>query len=286
MDIYRLSLTGLVLAVSLVAAPARSAEYDLKKNAVKTGQAFNMDFNVTMDEAAMTIGLGAQTIKGTMTMNTHRVQTMKITGTNGGQASELQTDVKEYTQKQAMTINGQPRNDNKNQPLHGVTIVSKLADGKWDNQLQTGEATEAQAKALRRMNPFESDALYEDRKMAVGESWSVPQEQMAKFFGESMAGQLTGTMQCKFERVEDLDGQSCAVITAHLKASGKAPEQPDVLITMELKGTMFRSLAEKVDLKVDLAGTIRMDGPLPNPPGAKMEVEGPMVMKYTSTLAK
>jgi len=280
------ALAALTLTLSSV-APAWSADYNLKKTALAAGHKVDTESTMTMDNVDMTFTVQGQTIKGAMDMSQHKVQQVRITAVKDGQPVETETDLKESSQKEKMTVNGNPKEHEKSEPLKGLTMVSTWADGKWKNHLKTGEPTPEQATALLKAGGFDSSDMYEDRPMAVGATWSVAPENINKMLGESSTTNTTGSMQCKFDRVEALDGHPCAVITVTLKVSGTPEGQAGTTLTMEMKGNIHRSLEEKVDLKIDLTGTMKMEGAVPGaPPGSTMNASGPLAMKQTSTVSK
>ncbi|HEV7402058.1 MAG TPA: hypothetical protein VGO11_03995, partial [Chthoniobacteraceae bacterium] len=192
--------------------------------------------------------------------------------------------IKEDTEKQSVTANGQQKEDGKQQPLHGATLVSTLTGGKWTNRLKDGEATAEQTKAMAKLRYFESAEFYEDHPVAVGQTWTVPAERIGKIM--EMSGDVTGATKCKFERIDAFDGRPCAVIAIEMKLTGEVPDRPGTTMTLDVKGTIFRALDLNYDAKVDLAGTMKMAGPLPNPPGATLETTGALKMTETMTLVK
>lgn len=280
------ALAALTLTLSS-ALPAWSADYNLKKTALTAGHKVDTESTMTMDDAQLSFSVQGQTIKGTMSMIQHKMLQIRVTTVKDGQPVETETETKESTQKQKMTINGNPKENEKTEPLQGLTMVSKLVDAKWKNQLKTGEPTPEQQKALDKVGGFESNEMYEDKPVAVGASWTVAPENINKMLGESSTTNTTGTMQCKFDRVEKLDGRPCAVVAVALKVSGTPEGQPGTTLTMELKGNIYRALEEKVDVKIDLNGTMKMEGAVPGaPPGSTMEASGPLTMKQTSAVSK
>lgn len=279
-------LPFVLTTLALCAPPAWSADYALKKSGLKTGDTLNVEANMTLDDAKMQMSFQGQNIMGTMNMSKRKVQVNKITATGAEGVSGVEATIKEDTEKQAITMNGQQQGGDKKEPLHGVTLVSTKAGGKWTSQLKDGQATAEQTKELAKLKYFESDEFYEDRPVAVGQSWTVPPERMAKALSDTMSGKVTGTMSCKFERIEAFDGRQCAVIAIEMKVTGEVPDQPGTTVTMDVKGTIFRALDLKYDAKVDLTGTMKMAGPLPNPPGAKLEAAGALKMTETMTLVK
>ena len=223
---------------------------------------------------------------GTMAMSKRKVHVDKITAAGAEGVSGVESTIKEETEKQSVTMNGQAQGGEKQEPLHGVTLLSSKAGGKWTNQLKDGQPTAEQSKALAKIKYFESDEFYEDRPVAVGQSWTVPPERIAKAMSDSVSGNVTGAMKCKFERIEAYDGRQCAVIAIEMKITGDLSDQPGTTMTMDLKGTIFRALDLNYDAKVDLTGTMTMEGPIPNPPGAKVEASGAIKITETMTLVK
>lgn len=283
----RRTFLPLALAVAFFcAAPAWSADYQLKKNGLKVGDTVN-EVSGMSGGADLVLTIQGQEIKGKLTMDKRKQQVSRITAVDGSGVTGVESEVKEDRQKQSMTINGKDQNSEKNEPLHETSLIARKADGKWSSELKSGTPTDEQAKALAKLKYFESDEFFEDKPVAVGQSWAVPPERLAKAFSDSLAGKVSGAMQCKFERVEDLDGRPCAVIAVEIKVTGNLPDQPEANLTMEMKGTIHRALELNYDAQVTLDGTMKLDGPIPKaPPGSRMEANGPMTMTETMTLVK
>jgi hypothetical protein len=283
----RLLLPVFVTTLALVSATsAWSAEYQLKKSGLKVGDTLNEESKMD-GEADLVLKFQGQEIKGKMTMEKRGLKITKVTTVDGSGVSGVDTEIKQATEKQSMTINDKEQKTEKNDPLHETSVSATKVDGKWTNQLKGGAPTAEQEKELPKMRYFQSDEFFEDRPVAVGQSWAVPPDRLAKTYSTSLAGNVVGTMQCKFERVEEFNGRSCAVIAVALKITGNLPNQPEASMTMDLKGTIHRVLELNYDAKVTLNGTMTVDGPIPKgPPGSKMEASGPLTMSETMTLVK
>ena len=281
---FALCLATLILS----SLPTSARDYELKKSALRAGQVLNIDNTMTLKDGVVTMTMPGKSTNGTMSSTHHSVQAARIVAVDNGVATETETETKTSTNKQSITLFGQTQDKDIKEPLDGTIVVSKRINGKWDNQLKGGQPTEEQTKALKAFSIMDSEEIYDDRPIAEGESWEVPPDRLSKFLGGFAAGTAAGTARCKFDRVDTVDGQPCAIIAIELSIIGQPADQdvPDAKMTLDLKGTIIRSLATRIDLKVEMTGTMKVEGSNPKTPGIKTEVSGAMGLKQTTDLSK
>ncbi len=157
--------------------------------------------------------------------------------------------------------------------------------------LVDSKPTEKQKKELDGRDGMENgDDLYPKDKVKVGHTWKTDAAALPKglaLFHNSFVD-AKGTLDQKFVKVEDVEGEPCAVIetTGKMTAKMKDEGEPnaDVELT-DLKVTVHKSLKtgvnlkEKFTAKLKLEGTQKMDG-------VKVEIKmaGPISGEATTKL--
>ena len=157
----------------------------------------------------------------------------------------------------------EPANRTQASPLTGKRLVADLMDsGGWKHRLEGVPAERKLSADVERMlaelDRVESGAalFYQDHKLAVGESWQVPIEGMARWFGDSITD-MNGDINVKVEREDTVQEQPCVVLSVALKVQGKMkdPDGQALDVSMEGRGEIWRSEALEQDLQVEIDGS-------------------------------
>jgi len=85
-------------------------------------------------------------------------------------------------------------------------------------------------------------------------------------------------------KIEDVNGEPCAVLEAEGVIKGIAKEDEGTLdVEMDLKGTTWRSIKSGLDVKDKASGTMKMSGKI-EMDGVKVDLvlEGPFTIDSTS----
>ncbi len=160
-------------------------------------------------------------------------------------------------------------------------VIVEFSDGKWSATLETGEPTPEQEKALARIVKERSGnddfAMYGDTPRKPGDQWEVDSGNLSSF-GD--AESLEGSFRVEFVEIKEFDGVNCAVLKSVFDVSGQTPQEkagsPVMQIRMKGEALSFRSLADLVDLHVEVTSTLTIEGE--PAPGITMKVEGSMTM--------
>ena len=258
-----LGLAVLAGAIGLGQARARQDEtYDLRGPAPKKGQVYVNKSTMRVKNADLTIKAGGQTldIKQSMTMSGHEEE--KVLAVEGRQVTKSQAKIIKDTVDTVASFGGQQMTDTKKNELQGEVIISeRTGEGKWKHSLVDNKPTDEQKKELdKRLGPESEDDLYPAEKVKPGHTWTVDAAAMKKFFGNSFTD-VKGKMAQKFVKVEDLDGEACAVIESKGPIKAKMKDEDAKLeVELELKSTTWRSLKTGIDLKAKYEGKIKMSG--------------------------
>lgn len=275
-------------AVGLGELRARPDEtYDLRGPAPQKGQVYVSKTVMRVKNADVTVKAAGQTlnIKQTMTMNGDEEE--KVLAVEGRQVTKSQAKVIKDEVKTVAEFGGQKQEDTKKNELQGEVIISeRTGDGKWKHSLVDNKPTDEQKKELdKRLGPENDDDLYPAEKVKVGHTWTVDAAAMKKFFGNSFTD-IQGKISQKFVRVEDLNGESCAVIESSGPIKAKMnDEDAKMSVEVELKSTSWRSLKTGLDVKATYAGKIRMSGKQKmDGIEADVTIEGPLSGEGTTKL--
>ena len=73
---------------------------------------------------------------------------------------------------------------------------------------------------------------------------------------------VKGSLDQKFVKIEDVDGEKCAVIESSGKLTAKMKDdgEPTIDVEMELKVTTHKSLKTGVNMKEKFTGKIKLEG--------------------------
>jgi hypothetical protein len=172
--------------------------------------------------------------------------------------------------------------------LEKETIISeRVGEGKWKHVLVDTRASAKQKKELDNRNGIENDDdLYPKEKVKVGHKWTVDASALSKMLGNSFSD-LKGKLNQHFTKVEEVDGEKCAVVESTGKISAKMKDEgePTMDVEMELKVVTWKSLAtgaavkEKYEGKMKLSGTQKMDDL-----AVEMTMSGPISGESTTRL--
>jgi hypothetical protein len=147
--------------------------------------------------------------------------------------------------------------------LEGEIVISERVGDKWKHSLVDTKPTEKQKKELDNRNGIENeDELYPAEKVKVGHKWKVEAKALTKIFGNSFTD-IKGELMQHFVKLEDIEGEKCAVIDSEGTVKGKMKDddgQPTLDVEMELKVRSWRSIKTGVELKGTFEGKIKLAG--------------------------
>ncbi len=187
----------------------------------------------------------------------------------------------ESTNKVVMMGNEQPAQKAPT-PLLNQPVVLTKKENKWTGQLEDGNATEEQKKAIekiaQKINDDNNNKLYGYEPRKIGDKWKTAP---GNFLGQD---DLKGEVTVNFLRTEKFNGIECAVLSCEFDVSGSNDDFKGATMTLTGKATIHRSLQDLVDLNIDFKGCMEMKGDMAE--GLKMEMKGDMNMKSKATLTK
>jgi len=254
-----LQIVHIVLFATIIAG-CGPAKYNLNGGKDKKGTSVRIEEKTNSSDSNLTCSTRLGSVAGKIDMDTHCITIIRILEMADGKASVIEVVHEKDIATTKTTINGRNQTQEQKKPLHGMTVVCKLIDGKWTQEMKGSTPTKEQKRLLADPPLFESHNLYPDHSVVVGETWTVPPDKFKRLLSADMLT-CEGSMTCTFVRVSDLDGQKCAVILAELEARGSLldTQNNEIKLTMNLQGTIYRSLSAFVDLEMKFKGTMKTE---------------------------
>ena len=278
---------GMVLLLSgAIRLSAREdAAVDLRGPAPKKGTATVSKSVFKIKNADVKLQVAGMKLEAKQTLTATEEEEVKVLAVEGRQATKVQTKITKEKVETSTSLGGQDMNDTKAGDLEGEVIISERSkDGKWKHSLVDNKPNDKQKKELdKRVGPENEDELYPEGKVKVGHTWTVEASALQRVFGGSITD-LKGKLKMKFVKMEEVDGEMCAVIEAVGVIKGVAKEDEGTLdVELDLVGTTWRSVKTGLDVKDKAKGTIKMSGKI-EMDGVKVDLalEGPFTIDSTS----
>ncbi len=269
-------MRGLMLVAGLVAVlasgflPTRQAEaqddklFDLRGPAPEKGQVFASTMKLTIKDADTTLKVMGQTLQLKMTMNVIGEEEQKVLAVDGRNVTKSQSRILKERAEVITNLGGMEMTQSMPTELEGEVIISeRVGDNMWKHSLVDNKPTDKQKQELDNRNGIDNDDdLYPAEKVKVGHTWKVDAKALTKLFGNSFTD-IKGNLNQKFLKVEDVDGEACAVIESKgvVKAKMKDEEgKPALNVEMDLKVKAWRSIKTGVEVKGTFDGKMKLDG--------------------------
>ena len=278
---------GMVLLLSgAIRLSAREdAAVDLRGPAPKKGEVTVSKSVFKIKNADVKLQVAGMKLEAKQTLTATEEEEVKVLAVEGRQATKVQTKITKEKVETSTSLGGQDMDDTKAGDLEGEVIISERSkDGKWKHSLVDNKPNDKQKKELdKRVGPENEDELYPEGKVKVGHTWTVEASALQRVFGGSITD-LKGKLKMKFVKMEEVDGEMCAVIEAVGVIKGVAKEDEGTLdVELDMVGTTWRSVKTGLDLKDKAKGTIKMSGKI-EMDGVKVDLalEGPFTIDSTS----
>lgn len=268
-------MRGLVMAGGLAAILASSGAwskpavaqddkvYDLRGPAPKKGQVFTSTMKLKIKDADTTLKVAGQTVNLKMTMDMIGEEEQKVLAVDGRNVTKCQSKILKERADIATDFGGGMTMTQPTELEGEIVISERVGDNKWKHTLVDNKPSEKQKKELDNRNGIENDDdLYPAEKVKVGHVWKVEAKALTKLFGNSFTD-IKGELKQKFLKVEEVDGEECAVVESTGLVKGKMKDddgKPTLDVEMDLKATAWRSIKTGVELKGTFSGKIKLAG--------------------------
>ena len=275
----------LLLGGAIRLSAREDAAVDLRGPAPKKGEVTVSKSVFKIKNADVKLQVAGMKLEAKQTLTATEEEEVKVLAVEGRQATKVQTKITKEKVETSTSLGGQDMDDTKAGDLEGEVIISERSkDGKWKHSLVDNKPNDKQKKELdKRVGPENEDELYPEGKVKVGHTWTVEASALQRVFGGSITD-LKGKLKMKFVKMEEVDGEMCAVIEAVGVIKGVAKEDEGTLdVELDLVGTTWRSVKTGLDLKDKAKGTIKMSGKI-EMDGVKVDLalEGPFTIDTTS----
>jgi hypothetical protein len=258
------SIPSSLLALLLASVSAADEGYDLRGPAPVKGQRFTVTSRFAMKGADVELSLGGGAkLEGKMDLTSSSEKEEEILGVDGREVTKMRTKIVKDETKTKTSISGMTEDKTEKKELVGQIVFSEKAKGGWKHVLEDATPTEKQKKQLEEFdNPETDDELYPEGKAKIGQSWDIKGSAFKKLLGSKVTD-ATGKGKSKFVRVEEFEGEQCAVIETELDVKATTKEEGND-IRVELKGKIvnIRSIKDGLDLKYTIEGSATFSGKL------------------------
>lgn len=252
-----------VLAGALNLGRAADDEaFDLRGPAPAKGQVFVNKSTLKIKEADTTMKVMGQAVTLKITLDVANEEEAKVLAVDGRNVTKCQTKIIKERADVTANLGGMDMSHTEPTALEKETVISERDGTKWKHSLVDTKPTEKQKKELDGRNGIENDDdLFPKEKVKVGHTWKVDAKALTKMLGNSFSD-VKGSLDQKFVKLEDVDGDKCAVIESTGKITGKMKDdgEPTIDVEMELKITSHRSLKTGVNVKEKFTGKIKLEG--------------------------
>jgi hypothetical protein len=279
---------GLLQPVSGLRAAQDEKTYDLRGPALTKGQVVHNKMVLKIQDADTTLKIpGEKPLEIKLTMSLVNEKESKVLLVDGRSVTLCRSKI--IQDRSDITLGGSDQPDTLHGVLEGETVISERSeDGKWNHLLIDTKPTEKHKRELEERIGIESgDDLYPVEKIKIGHSWRIRAKSLTKVFDNAFTG-ITGELQQKFLKVEDLGGQTCGVVetTGSVKCKMKDEDGvPNMDVEMELKMISWRSLNLGTELKEKIEGKIKLSGPQKvNGETVNVSISGPISGEIITTI--
>lgn len=275
----------LLLAALCAGTLGCGASYELSRE-YKQGEVSRTEATLSVPRGDLTIDVGSQTISGTYEMRVTSVTELDLLAVKKGQPIRVKiTHLAGGTESILQSAGGPPERGFEADPLLGRSVLFEKKGAQWQPKLVGGVPDERQKAALDEHEPPCFEDYVPGQKLQVGDSWTVSGDRLGHLFGMA-PDRSAGTMKAHFEQVLEYQGDRCALFSVQFDVSGKilnSTGEP-MAATFSGEGHIYRSLVKKIDVRLELSGTVRLEMDM-NADGqnGRLILNGPFSMEETST---
>lgn len=285
-------LGAVVAAVAGLGATATGqddAGYDLRGPAPAVGQVIVKTSTFKLKNAKVAIKVMGMGLDARQSITAEEEEEVKYLAVTGRQVTKAQTRMVKDQAKITTSLGGADMPEDKTGELEGEVVVSeRTGPGKWKHALVDARPSAKQKKELdKRVGPESDDDLYPAGTHKVGFKWAVDASALQRIFGGAIT-ELKGKLDMELLRVEELNGEKCAVVSAKGRITGIAKEdEGDMNVELTMDGLTWRSLKSGLDVKDQAKGRMRMSGKVDmDGVKAELDLEGPITIDGTAKLRK
>ncbi len=248
----------LFLIICFGATSCGPTMYSLQDEKMRKGDVFSVESRMVLTDGIITESSHLSKVSGKMDITKHSIKVFRIIEADSEGPSLVEVFYEKDNTILKALFRGKTTESEQKGPLYGKTVIRKRKGNRWTDSLKGEEPTPKQKRYLKKSVRFAPSA-YPERKIGIGESWSVPAEALARIFGDKILT-LDGALNCKFAKVEYKNGEKCALILVDMQGNAVAldKESDEIQITFNLKGAVYRSLEHLFDISTELRGDLTL----------------------------
>ncbi len=272
-----------LLAVSLLTPGCSSGvTYDLRGPGPMVGQVYSTEETITMTNGTMTLTAGGMTETFPCKMTILSSEVEEVLALEKGEITRARTRIIRQEEHQTVHVDGRDETNTETSPLQGETVECAKVGGQWKITLVGKTPDSKQAKELKEFpTPDQVVDYYPAGPVKLGHRWTMDASKLKKMMGSNSQFE-SGNCKVLFEKITDVDGELCALLTEELQLQGKAPTEGGDVARGEMKvaGSSLRSLKRWFTLNSRLTGTITFTETI-TVQGQKVErkISGPIVVE-------
>ncbi len=260
--------------------------YDLSDTA-SPGEIVRCVTTMTFEEGTFSLRQGDQILEGTAKGSLETVVEIDTLEVKDGQPTRLRVATLSSLDQSTMSIGGEIEETQEVSPLAGRSVLLTKGGETWSGRLVGGAPSPEQTAAITELaeSYLEGDVL-PDREVRVGDSWSVGGDALRRYLGGYEAAGFSGQMTIHFEQLVEFNGETCALLSLQLDATGKCALNETVSGTMKISGEghIYRSLAQRLDVSARITGSLNIQGELfEDGQRVQMSLHAPLVITETMT---
>ena len=245
-------LAGLTLACS-------EGTHELRGPRLQVGQILQTTDVVNLPTGTLALEQRGKTQSLAVSSEDRSVTELEVVAVEAdGRPKTLKQSFPEQWTRRVVTADGRREEDVENGPLAGATVLIERTDGGFVQTLLDARPDKRQQRYLKQ-EFVEPAAIYPDKKIRVGESWTVEGPALARLFGMGDALSVTGKGTFTLDRVAKVEGERRAFISYRLEVTTVSLdlENTEVEASLGGSGTLQRSLDRGLDLENKMFGQAR-----------------------------
>lgn len=245
------------------------------------GTVIRNETRMTIAAATMTVSVGNQVASGIMTVEAQQITETQVKAVAAGEPTRFENKFLKDEATTRVSFGNEPERVTTDKAIFdGRTVQIEKVAGVWKQSLVGGNPDPVQARALQA--EWTPEDLYPDRRLSLGETWTVSGSRLRRLCGMSDALSFDGTGMFTLADLVVRDGEKCAVVRAQIevRATTLDEQNQEVMMEIAISGTIYRSLKSYLDVDADLSGQLRGQCWVPGERQAiKVNTAGPVTVR-------
>ncbi len=218
---------------------------------------YNESFEMKTEEGFISISMNNLVLmKGKMEMNQKVVNEVKE------EEDTIRVFWVEYKDEELFEMSGETERDSvETNLIETETVFYKDKKGMWDIEDRESYSEEDLIILLEEISDLNSDIDFSyPTSIRINEEYEMPRKSVKKLFGSLLGKTESGKVVIVLIDVIEKENDKIAVLDCMISANGSFKEEDGtkVDVSINLSGTIYRSLIWFEDLKMEMEGTMSM----------------------------